>query len=82
MGDIPAKEFVLTERSPATEDDFSFPHGSFLYLEKTQKDGKQFLHIQLSNPGIGALPDEEYFNYQEVVMLDIAISKAINFFSP
>jgi len=53
----------------------------FLRLKRTQKDGKQFVKFELC--GIdGSVDKEEYFNYQEVVMLDIALGKALNFLSP
>ncbi|MBN2569406.1 MAG: hypothetical protein JXB42_08250 [Deltaproteobacteria bacterium] len=53
----------------------------FLRLKRTQKDGKQFVKFELC--GIdGSIDEEEYFNYQEVAMLDIALGKALNFLSP
>ena len=65
MGDISAKDFVIDS----------------LQLQKTQKDGKQYLKFELH--GIdGSIDKEEYFNYQEVAMLDIALGKALNFLSP
>jgi len=53
----------------------------FLRLKRTQKDGKQFVKFELCEID-GSVDKEEYFNYQEVVMLDIALGKALNFLSP
>lgn len=65
MGDILVKDFVIDS----------------LRLQKTQKDGKQYLKFELCEID-GSVDKEEYFNYQEVVMLDIALGKALNFLSP
>ena len=53
----------------------------FLRLKRTQKDGKQFVKFELFEID-GSIDKEEYFNYQEVAMLDIALGKALNFISP
>lgn len=51
-----------------------------LYLVARQKDGIQSLEISLVEKGAPA--GKIYLNGQEVIMLDIAIGKAINLLSP
>ncbi|WP_319586540.1 hypothetical protein [uncultured Desulfobulbus sp.] len=45
-----------------------------------QKNKKSFLHISLQRNG--SIVNEVYFNGQEVLMLDVAIGKGINFLTP
>jgi len=51
-----------------------------LYLVARQKDGVHFLEISLVEKG--APTGKIYLNGQEVIMLDIAIGKAINLLTP
>jgi hypothetical protein len=52
-----------------------------LHFQKTQQHGKQYLKFELYGTD-GSIDEEEYFDYREVVMLDIALGKALNFLSP
>ena len=51
-----------------------------LYFVARQKDNKHFLHISLQEGGVTV--NESYFGGQEVIMLDIAIGKAISLLMP
>jgi len=51
-----------------------------LYFVARQKDQKHFLHI--CHQQSGATVNESYFDGQEVIMLDVAISKAISLLMP
>lgn len=51
-----------------------------LWFVARQKDGKHYLQICLKEEG--ATVNEVYLDGQEVIMLDIAIGKAINLLSP
>jgi hypothetical protein len=51
-----------------------------LYFVARQKDQKHFLHICLQQSG--ATVNETYLDGQEVIMLDIAIGKAISLLMP
>jgi hypothetical protein len=51
-----------------------------LYFAARQKNKKNFLHICLTKDG--ATVDEVYLDGQEVIMLDIAIGKAISLLPP
>lgn len=51
-----------------------------LYFTARQKDNKHFLHICLKQGG--ATVNESYLDGQEVIMLDVAIGKAISLLVP
>jgi len=51
-----------------------------LYFTARQKDNKHFLHISLQQGGVTV--NECYLDGQEVIMLDVAIGKAISLLMP
>jgi hypothetical protein len=60
------------------------PHGgyqSLLFIAR-QKNNQHYLHICLQAPAAGAILQEVYLDGQEVLMLDIALNKAIGLLSP
>jgi hypothetical protein len=58
------------------------PHGYvwLLHFSARQKYKKNFLHVSLEKDGL--MQHEEYLDGQQVLMLDVAISKALYFLSP
>jgi hypothetical protein len=58
------------------------PHGYILRLHFSarQKDKKNFLHVSLEKNGL--TQHDVYLDGQQVLMLDVAIGKALSFLSP
>jgi hypothetical protein len=60
------------------------PHGwqQSLLFNARQKNNQHFLHICMQAPATGAIVKEVYLDGQEVMLLDIALNKAIGILSP